>query len=256
MEVGRERKSSLVSVACWDCRGSSRARRSLRVCLTVLGKIRRTLLLDPWRSWRTLLWNLLSRRQRVWSNRRSASSGWLRHYDWSRVVDVGGLEAVDRDVVFSGTDLDGEVLVGPLEDLVGTIVRGLERGLFEFSLHEDELGLAQAARYAVLDSAMGAGRYWSEVADSFTELSKVLADRCLWSILDEVSGNCQRGAVNQFSWGCIEIFLWCCSETQEDPGELIDPVGSRQPGLERGLERAVESVDHAIGLGMVRCRGV
>ena len=128
--------------------------------------------------------------------------------DWQRVVDVSGLEAVDGDVVFSGPDLDGEVLVGPLEDLVGTVVRGLEWGLFEFPLHEDELGLAQAARYAVLDSAMGAGRYWSEVADSFTELSKVLADRCLWSILDEVAGDRQRRTVYQFGWRRVEVFLW------------------------------------------------
>ena len=103
---------------------------------------------------------------------------------------------------------------------------------------------------------MGAGRDWSEVVDSFAELTKVHADWCLWSILDEVSGNCQRGGVSQFSRGRVEIFFGCCTEAQEDPGELIDPVGSRQPGLERGLECAVESLDHAIGLGMVRCRGV
>ena len=36
------------------------------------------------------------------------------------IVNVCGFVAVDRDVVFSGTNLDGEVLVGPLENLVGT----------------------------------------------------------------------------------------------------------------------------------------
>ena len=154
-------------------------------------------------------------------------------YDyWSRVVDVGGFEAVDGDVVFPGSDLDGEVLIVPLENLEGTVVRALERGLLKFSSDEDELGLVQAARNAVLDSTMGACRDWSEVADSFAELSKVLIDWCLWSILDEVSGDRQRGAVNQFGRGRVEVFFGCCAEAQEDPGELVDPVGSCQPGLE------------------------
>ena len=60
--------------------------------------------------------------------------------DWHRVVDVGGLEAVDGDVVLPGTDLDGEILFGPFEDFEGAVVRGLERGLLEFSSHENELG--------------------------------------------------------------------------------------------------------------------
>ena len=62
--------------------------------------------------------------------------------DWHRVVDVGGLEAVDGNVVFSGPDLDREVFVGPLEDFEGTVVRGLERGLLEFSPNENELSAA------------------------------------------------------------------------------------------------------------------
>ena len=62
--------------------------------------------------------------------------------DWHRVVDVGGLEAVDGNVVFSGPDLDREVFVGPLEDFEGAVVRGLERGLLELPSHENELGVA------------------------------------------------------------------------------------------------------------------
>ena len=128
--------------------------------------------------------------------------------DWHCVVDVGGLEAVDGDVVFSGTDLDGEVLVGPPEDFERTVVRGLERGLLEFSSDENELGVAQAVGDAFLDASVDAGRDWSEVVDSFAELTEVLADWCLWSILDEVAGDRQRRAVNQFSWRRVEVFLW------------------------------------------------
>ena len=62
--------------------------------------------------------------------------------DWYRVVDVSGLEAVDGNVIFSGPDLDREVFVEPFEYFVGTVVRGLERGLLEFPSHENELGAA------------------------------------------------------------------------------------------------------------------
>ena len=93
------------------------------------------------RLWRTPLRNLLSRRRWSWSGR-AATSRWLGYDDWHRVVDVSGLEAVDGDVVFSGPDLDGEVLVGPLEDFEGTVVRGLERGLLELPPNENELSAA------------------------------------------------------------------------------------------------------------------
>ena len=160
------------------------------------------------RLWRTPPRNLLSRRQRSWSSWRTASSRWLGYDDWHRVVDVGGLEAVDGDVVFSGTDLDGEVLVGPPEDFEWTVVRGLERRLLEFSSDENELGFAQAVGDAFLDASVDAGRDWSEVIDSFAELTEVLADWCLWSILDEIAGDRRRRTVYQFGWRRVEVFLW------------------------------------------------
>ena len=93
------------------------------------------------RLWSTSLRNLPRRGRRSWSGR-TAASRWLGYDDWYRVVDVSGLEAVDGDVVFSGPDLDREVLVRPLEDFEGTVVRGLERGLLELPSHENELGAA------------------------------------------------------------------------------------------------------------------
>ena len=90
------------------------------------------------RLWSMSLRNLLIRGRRSWSGR-TAASGWLGYDDWLRIVDVGGLEAVDGNVIFSGPDLDREVFVEPFEDFVGTVVRGLERGLLEFSPDEDEL---------------------------------------------------------------------------------------------------------------------
>ena len=162
------------------------------------------------RLWSTPLRNLLRRRRWSWGGR-AATSRWLGYDDWHCVVDVGGLEAVDGDVVFSGTDLDGEVLVGPPEDFEWTVVRGLERRLLEFSSNENELGVAQAVGDAFLDASVDAGRDWSEVIDSFAELTEVLADWCLWSILDEVARDRQRRAVNQFSWRRVEVFLWGCS---------------------------------------------
>ena len=92
------------------------------------------------RLWSMSLRNLL-RRRRTWSGR-AASSRWLGYDDWLRIVDVGGLEAVDGNVIFSGPDLDREVFIEPFEDFVGTVVRGLERGLLEFSPDEDELSAA------------------------------------------------------------------------------------------------------------------
>ena len=176
--------------------------------------------------------------------------------DWHRVVDVGGLEAVDGDVVFSGPDLDGEVLVGLLEDFERTVVRGLERGLLEFSSDENELGVAQAVGDAFLDASVDAGRDWSEAVDSFAELTEVLANWRLWSVLDEIAGYCQWRAVDQFCWRRVQVFLWSCSKAQEDPREFVDPVGSGQSGLERGLEGPVEPFDHTIGLGVVGRRWV
>ena len=85
--------------------------------------------------------NLLRRGRRSWSGR-TAASGWLGYDDWLRIVDVGGLEAVDGDVVLPGTDLDGEILFGPFEDFEGAVVRGLERGLLELSSNENEFGVA------------------------------------------------------------------------------------------------------------------
>ena len=126
------------------------------------------------RVWRTPLRNLLRRRRWSWSGR-AAASRWLGYDDWHCVVDVGGLEAVDGDVVFSGTDLDGEVLVGPPEDFERTVVRGLERGLLEFSSDENEPGVAQAVGDALLDTSVDAGRDRSEVTDAFAELAKVFA---------------------------------------------------------------------------------
>ena len=84
--------------------------------------------------------NLL-RRRRTWSGR-AASSRWLGYDDWLRIVDVGGLEAVDGNVIFSGPDLDGEVFIRPLEDFERTVVRGLERGLLELPSNENEFGVA------------------------------------------------------------------------------------------------------------------
>ena len=83
----------------------------------------------------TLLWSLVSQR-------RTASPRRLGDSDRFRVVNEGGLEAIDGDILVPGTDLDREVFVGPPEDLVGAIVRGLERGLLEFLSDENEFGSA------------------------------------------------------------------------------------------------------------------
>ena len=74
------------------------------------------------------------------SRRRTASPRWLGDRDRFRVVDEGGLEAVGRDVLLPGANLDSEVLVVPLEDLIWSVVRSLERGLLEVSSDKDEFG--------------------------------------------------------------------------------------------------------------------
>ena len=134
----------------------------------------------------------------VWRERRSTSSGWLGDCDRFSVVNESGLEAIDGDILVPGADLDREVFVSLPEDLVGAVVRGLKWGLLKLSSDEDKPGCVQADRDVILDVTLGAGRDWSEIADSFTELPKVLVNRCFWSILDEIAGDCQWGAVNQF----------------------------------------------------------
>ena len=87
-----------------------------------------------------LLGSLSSRRWRSLSRRWTASPRRLGDSDRFRVVDEGGLEAVGRDVLLPGANLDSEVLVVPLEDLIWSVVRSLERGLLEVSSDKDEFG--------------------------------------------------------------------------------------------------------------------
>ena len=94
----------------------------------------------------------------------------MSHFDWDRVIDVSGLESVNGDAVFLGADLDCEILVGPPEDFIGAVVRGLERRLLVVLAHENELGFAQAVRNVGLDLTVCASRNRSKVTDSLSLL--------------------------------------------------------------------------------------
>ena len=97
--------------------------------------------------------------------------GWLGDCDRFSVVDEGGLEAIDGDVLIPGANLDREVFIGPPEDLVGAVVRGLKRGLFKFPSDEDESCHMYAGRDVRSGAAVVAGGDWSETTDSLAKSS-------------------------------------------------------------------------------------
>ena len=112
----------------------------------------------------TLLWSLVSQR-------RTASPSRLGDSNRFHVVNEGGLDAIDGYVLIPGANLDREVFIGPPEDLVGAVIRGLKRRLFKFPSDEDESCRTYAGRDVRSGAAVVAGGDWFETTDSLAKSS-------------------------------------------------------------------------------------
>ena len=91
---------------------------------------------------------------------------------------MSGFEAVNGDFVFSQADPDSEVLVGPVDDFIGTVVRSLEGRLPLITPDEDVFGLLENARYVSPNVVVSTRGDRTEIADFFSQLSKMHVD---WS---------------------------------------------------------------------------
>ena len=116
------------------------------------------------------------------------------------------------------------MLVQSVNDGVWTFVGGLERGSSCICSDENELCLVQAIRDVDLDCTVGASGDRLEVTDLLTEVPEVILDRCLSTIRDEITRDCECRTINHVGWRGIEVFLRSGPKAKEDPGEFVDPV--------------------------------
>ena len=57
-------------------------------------------------------------------------------------------------------------------------------------------------------------------------------------------------------WGEVGILGWSSTETEKDPGKVMEPVRSSGVGTKGGFQAAVETFNEAIGLRMAGSGGV
>ena len=120
---------------------------------------------------------------------------------------------------------------------------------------EHELGTrrqlgTRGARGSVMDSLTRA-----QAGNYIVELVELVGRRTGWSTAQAISGHRNWFSENQFSRTAAEVVLHGGPQPEEDPRELVIPVWTGQPGLERILETTVEPLNHPVGLRMVGGRG-
>ena len=96
---------------------------------------------------------------------------------------MGRLQTVDGHLVLFVAHLEGEVLVRPLYDKVGTLVRGLEGGLPCICPHKDKFCLVKSLRDIGLGRSVCTCWDGSEVSNLFSEGPEMVLDGCLWSVV-------------------------------------------------------------------------
>lgn len=68
---------------------------------------------------------------------------------------------------------------------------------------------------------------------------------------DEICREGERCSVDHFRGGALQVFFEGCPDVKEDMGELVDPPPVGGGGCQGLLHMPVESLDHAVGAGVV-----
>ena len=95
----------------------------------------------------------------------------------------------------------------------------------------------------------------AQAGNDVVELVELVSRRTSWCTAQAVSRDGNWFTKNQFSRAAAEVVLHGGPQTEEDPRELVVPVRTGQPGLERILETTMEPLNHPVGLRMVGGRG-
>ena len=96
---------------------------------------------------------------------------------------------------------------------------------------------------------------WAEPANNVVKEAQLVLDGQSGLTGKTVAGNGDGGAIHQLGRAAVEVVLDRRPQAQEDPGELVVPIGTGEPGFQSILQPSVESLYHSIGLGMVGGRG-
>ena len=67
----------------------------------------------------------------------------------------------------------------------------------------------------------------------------------------KLRGKSKVRTINGLGRGSVGILSRCSTETEEDPGKMMKPVGRSRPSMEGSLKAVVKVLDQAIRLRMI-----
>ena len=67
----------------------------------------------------------------------------------------------------------------------------------------------------------------------------------------KLRGKSKVRTINGLGRGSVGILSRCSTETEEDPGKMMKPVGGSRPSTEGSLEAVMKALDQAIRLRMI-----
>ena len=118
-----------------------------------------------------------------------------------------------------------ECFVAALDDLVGATVRTLKRPFVAVAADEDVVSRFDILRHVGWFETMLRCRNWSKLLDLLLELSE---EKCWIGAVcrraDEVAGDHERFAENQFRQSHLKVLLEGCPQAKKHPWQLIGPV--------------------------------
>ena len=68
--------------------------------------------------------------------------------------------------------------------------------------------------------------------------------------------NKESNTINCLGRGSVGILSRCSTETEEDPGKMMKPVGGSRPSTEGSLEAVMKALNKTVGLRMVGSGGL
>ena len=64
-------------------------------------------------------------------------------------------------------------------------------------------------------------------------------------------GENKIGAIHNLGWRDVGVFSRSSTETEKDPGKMVEPIGGGSAGTEGVFEMAVEVLHQTIGLRVI-----